>query len=151
MKKMSECVRCGRCCIRSPCQIPVMHIDALRYVLVNEFGKPKQINGLDIVEALFSYHEEVLLDGRVAGSFSPLARTKTRCMWLVKKNGQYNCKLFWNKTTKILVGFAEQVVSKGKGCTLDNSKQVPVIPMVFRNHERYILNEKRTIKIPMKR
>lgn len=134
-----ECTRCGECCLRSPCQIPVVHMDALRYILVNEFGKPKSVGKLDIVEVMFRYKEEILPTGQVHGYFMPLAKSGDKCTWLEKERDKYHCTLFWNKTADILVGFPEQVVGKGKGCTLKNPKIVPVLPMVYRNHERAIL------------
>ena len=142
---LTECTRCGKCCLKSPCQIPVVHMDALRYILVNEFGKPKTVGKMDIVEVLFSYHEDVLPSGQVSGFFSPLPKRILNngdgwCMWLEVKGKQLSCKLFWNKTANILVGFPEQVVGKGKGCTLKNPKIVPVLPMVYRNHKRGIVS-----------
>lgn len=143
-----SCTRCGKCCLKAPCQIPVMHIDALRFILIQEFHKPKEINGLDIVEVMFRYKEDVLPSGQVSGFFLPLPKNGERCMWLKREGKLYRCTLFWNETAKHLVGFPEQVVGKGKGCTLDNPKQVPIIPMVYRNHGKYILSKKRAIRIP---
>ena len=117
-----------------------MHIDALRHILVNEFGKPKDVNGLDIVEVMFRYKEDVLPSGQVSGIFLPLPKSNERCMWLKWNGNQYNCILFWNKTANQLVGFPEQVVGKGKGCTLRNPAIVPILPMVWRNHRRSILS-----------
>ena len=141
---MPECKQCGECCLKAPCQIPVVHMDALRYILVNEFKKPEKVSELDIVEILFSYHEDILPSGQVAGFFSPIPKRILNngdgwCMWLKKKGNKLVCTLFWNKTSEILVGFAEQVVGKGKGCTLANPKMVPVLPMVYRNHTKSIV------------
>lgn len=134
-QETKPCVRCGQCCIRSPCQIPVMHIEALRRILVHEFKKPANIGSLDIVEVLFRYKEEVLEDGRISGYFIPLPNSRERCMWLKREaDGKFSCRLFWNKTASQLIDFPEQVVGKGKGCTLANVKSVPIIPMVYRYH-----------------
>lgn len=118
-----------------------MHIEALRYLLVHEFKKPERIGNLDIVEVMFQYQEETLEDGRISGYFLPLPKTKgqflcrLRCMWLKKESdGKFSCRLFWNKTASHLLGFPEQVVGKGKGCTLANVKTAPIIPMVYRDH-----------------
>ena len=138
-QNLQECTRCGRCCLNSPCQIPVVHIDALRYILVNEFGKPKNVGSMDIVEVMFRYKEDILPTDQVHGYFMPLPKSEGVCMWLKKEGDKYHCTLFWNKTADILVGFPEQVIGKGKGCTLKNPRIVPVIPMVYRNHERAIL------------
>lgn len=122
-----------------------MYINSLRCILINEFNKPEKVGKLDIVEVMFSYHEDVMPDGRVNGYFCPLPKREGWCMWLEKKNGIYSCKLFWNKSADKLVGFPEQVVSKGRGCTLE--KQVPIIPMVYRNGKMFIeIRKKEEIK-----
>lgn len=139
---MKDCTQCGKCCQKAPCQIPVMHVDALRYILVNEFEKPVKVNGLDIVSVMFRYKEETLPSGQIHGYFLPLPKTGKKCMWLEKVNGKNICKLFWNKTAEQLVGFAEQVIGKGKGCTLSNPQCAPVIPMIFNNGVRAICMEK---------
>lgn len=114
-----------------------MHIDALRHILVHEFKKPASIGNLDIVEVMFRYKEEVLEDGRISGYFVPLPKSKGRCMWLRKEaDGKFSCRLFWNETASHLLGFPEQVVGKGKGCTLANVINAPIIPMVYRDHRR---------------
>lgn len=115
-----------------------MHIDSLRVILTQEFHKPPKIGELDIVEVVFRYKEEKTEDGRLSGFFLPLSNSRERCMWLKKeKDGKFTCTLFWNKTAEQLVGFAEQVIGKGKGCTLNEFQ--PVLPMVLRDHKRIIL------------
>jgi hypothetical protein len=117
-----------------------MHIEALRYILVHEFKKPLSIGTLNIVEVMFRYKEETLEDGRINGYFLPLPKTK-RCMWLKKEaDGKFSCRLFWNETASQLLEFPEQVVGKGKGCTLANIQSVPIIPMVYRNHKMALLS-----------
>ncbi|VVB54574.1 Uncharacterised protein [uncultured archaeon] len=114
-----------------------MHIDALRIILVKEFGKPEKTStGVDIVNILFKYEEETLETGQISGYFMPLAGDKKTCMWLKKKDGKYTCKLFWNKTAKMLVGFAEQGGGKDKGCSYGGVKRVAIIPMVYRDGVR---------------
>lgn len=111
-------------------------MDGLRVILTREFKYPETLNNLDVVNALFTYHEETLDSKQISGYFTPIAKGKNTCMWLTKKNGKYLCKLFWNDTAKILVGFSEQVAGKGRGCSFGGTKQVAIIPMVCRQGVR---------------
>jgi hypothetical protein len=116
-----------------------MHVDSLRLILTKEFNRPDKIKELDIVEVMFRYKEEKAPNGQPSGFFLPLPSSRERCMWLKKENdGKYSCKLFWNKTADQLVGFAEQVVGKGMGCTLEATMFQKVVAMVFRDHRRMI-------------
>ena len=134
-----QCKRCGKCCRKSPCKIPVMHMASLRYILVHEFGTHEKVAGLDIVAVMFRYDAETLHDkiksDKVSGYFIPLGTGAkgTRCMWLEKRADGYACKLFWNKTADQLVGFAEQVV--GKGCTMQEDKFARIIPMIYKDSQ----------------
>lgn len=117
-----------------------MHINSLRLILTKEFNKPTKIGELDIVEVMFRYKEEKAPNGSPSGFFLPLPNSREKCMWLKReKDGKFTCKLFWNKTSNQLVGFAEQVVGKGKGCTLETEIFQKVVAIVFRNHETIIL------------
>lgn len=109
VEQSKSCNRCGKCCLKSPCSIPAMHVNALKVLLTKEFNKPESVNNVDIVNILFRYKEEILEDGRIHGYFMPLSGRSERCMWLEKNNGKYSCKLFWNKTADCYIEITEHV------------------------------------------